>query len=51
MVLTFKDYNSLLEIRFDIENELDIKIDDIRFVYSKKSSITTQTTQATQKKL
>ena len=37
MVLTFKDYNSLLEIRFDIENELDIKIDDIRFVYSKKS--------------
>lgn len=37
MVLTFKDYNSLLEIRFDIENELDIKIDDIWFVYSKKS--------------
>ena len=37
MVLTFKDYTSLLEIRFDIENELNTKIDNIWFVYSKKS--------------
>lgn len=38
-MLEFKDYKSVLEIRFDIENELNEHIENIWFVYSKNTII------------